>query len=220
MKNLVKSGTLVLMLAVPALVFGFLKLFGQNKYELPIITPEFYDSTAVGNLYRIDSLPAFALTDQNGQPFGREDLRGKVVAVNFVFSRCRGICPQMTTQMTRVQRAFRDRDDLLIVSHSVDPEYDTPDVLREYAAAFEAQPGKWYFLTGDKKDVYWLARYGYNLPAGEDGGDEEFLHSDRMILLDRRGRIRGYYSGTNTEEVDRLIVEADLLLDENRLAVR
>ncbi len=220
MKNILKTGILLSMLAIPVIVFAFLKLFGENKYELPIITPEFYDSTAVGSTYRIDSLPEFVLTDQNGNVFTREDLRGKVVAVNFVFSRCNGICPKMTTQMTRVQRAFRDQDDLIIVSHSVDPEYDTPAVLQEYAEAFEAQSGKWYFLTGNKEEVYRLARYGYNLPAGEDGGDEAFLHSDRMILLDRRGRIRGYYSGTDTEEVDRLIVEADLLLDERRLATR
>ncbi|TVP50989.1 MAG: SCO family protein [Mongoliibacter sp.] len=207
---------LVCVLMVPVLVIVFLKSFGTNHYDIPILYEDgvenpFQECDVVedGQHY----IPEFRFTTQNNQQIGRSEMEGKITIVDFFFTSCPSICPVMSTEMERVDDAFRDEDDVQIYSISIDPEYDTPEVLAEYAQRHNANPDKWHFLTGDKSNIYELARCGFILPTLDGYGDpEEFIHSDKFVLVDELGRIRGYYSGTNRDEVDRLILEAKILI--------
>jgi protein SCO1 len=207
---------LVCILLVPVMIFLFLRSFGNNQYDIPILFQDGVEDP-LSECNMVDSgqhyIPDFTLTDQNGEMRGKSEMAGKITIVDFFFTSCPSICPVMSTELERVDDAFRDDDEIQIYSISIDPEYDTPEVLSEYAEKHMATPGKWFFLTGDKSEIYNLARCGFILPAIDGKGQpEEFVHSDKFILIDGQGRIRGYYSGTNREDVDKLILETKILL--------
>ncbi|MEN3038065.1 MAG: SCO family protein [Candidatus Kryptonium sp.] len=160
-------------------------------------------------------IPDFNLIDQNGEKIDLEKLKGNIWVADFFFTSCAGICPRMTEQMSRVQEAFKDNPRIKLVSFTVDPERDSVWVLSEYAKGWGAINGKWFFVTGEKKKIYELARQGFKLPVEEgDGGPEDFIHSDKFVLVDSKSRIRGYYSGIETEDVDKLIKDIKLILRE------
>jgi len=150
-------------------------------------------------------VPSFQLTDQNGAAFGSPELLGKIWIADFVYSTCPGPCPLISGRMGELQKPLRDTD-VKLVSFSVDPQHDTPAVLRDYAAQLDAQPGRWYFLTGDKDTIYRLSRDGFKLAAGE-GEAAGPIHSTRMVLVDRSGTIRGYYDATDADAVTRLLAD-------------
>ncbi|MES2388479.1 MAG: SCO family protein [Bacteroidota bacterium] len=213
MRKSIKTGILVAVLLVPVfLVFG-LKFFGRNHYELRRMPNK--EKFLTGEDGSIKSIPAFSLTDQDGKTFTQEQLKGKVVIADFIFSRCETICPKMTHELTRLQETFAGNKDVIIISHTVDPEFDSAAVLNSYAAQYGAKYGQWYFLTGPKPVIYGLARDGYFLPVGKgDGGETDFIHSDKVVLADKKGRIRGFYNGTDPVMVDTLILETRILLQE------
>ncbi|MCR9016371.1 SCO family protein [Aquiflexum gelatinilyticum] len=207
---------LVCILLVPVVIFLFLKTFGNNQYDIPVFFQNGVEDplseckmTDSGQHY----IPGFTLLDQNGQSRGSKEMAEKITIVDFFFTSCPSICPVMSTELERVDDAFRNDDQIRIYSISIDPEYDTPEVLAEYAQTHMATAGKWFFLTGDKSLIYNLARCGFILPTIDgEGQPEEFVHSDKFVLVDGQGRIRGYYSGTNREDVDKLILETKILL--------
>jgi protein SCO1 len=173
------------------------------------------DSTdAKGNaLYH--TIPSVELIAQDGKPFSTSSYNGKVSLTDFFFASCQGICPRMTSQMTRVQETFRNNPDFRMVSYTVDPERDTAEFLQQYADQFKADTAQWKFVTGPKKSLYDLARYGYFLPVEPGNGDsEDFIHSDQFVLVDRQSHIRGYYNGTDPVAVDSLIADIKVLLNE------
>jgi cytochrome oxidase Cu insertion factor (SCO1/SenC/PrrC family) len=141
----------------------------------------------------------FTLTERSGRPVSRDDLRGKVWAASFVFTRCTGPCPQVTATMARLQGELAPYgDDVRLVTFTVDPEHDDPAELRRYADRFGADPKRWLFLTGKEKDVYRLLREGFHVPVDKTDSDDPGQavdHSPRIALVDRRGRVRGYYWG-------------------------
>ena len=121
----------------------------------------------------------------------------------------------MTEEMIRVYKAYKDEPEVLILSHTVDPEHDTPEVLARYAKNRDINSEKWHFVTGEKKQLYDLARYSYLVDATEgDNGPNDFVHTENFALVDREGRIRGYYDGTDSVEVKKLIGDIRLLLDD------
>lgn len=204
---------LTLLIIVPILLIVFLNQ-GRNHYKpLNIYFPNgIEDSSSNGKQHVI---PAFSLTDQQGKVFTQADLAGKIVIADFIFTRCQTICPQMTSQLKRVQEAFANDQDVILVSHTVDPEYDSTNVLNDYAKLYGAKYGKWYMLHGPKDKLYSLARKGYVLPVQDgDGGPEDFVHSDKIVLVDKLGRIRGFYSGIDPLKVDTLMIETRLLMQE------
>ncbi len=155
------------------------------------------------------------LIAQNGKPFSTSSFRGKIVLSDFFFASCQGICPRMTSQLTRVQAAFPKNNDFEIVSYTVDPDRDSANSLEQYAERFKADTAQWKFVTGPKKKLYDLARYDYFLPVQPgNGNSEDFIHSDQMVLLDRQSRVRGYYNGTDSLAVDSLISDIKILLKE------
>ena len=230
----VKAGILIAALVVPALIFLYLKGFGENHYELPYMIP-LTDSTT-GNVMMkknpnpkwkqpemdtvFHTIPAWKLTDENGKQFLGESLKGKIYVADFFFTRCGSICPKMSTELTRLQDTFSGEEEVQIASFSVDPLHDTPEVLKEYAKKYDAKAGKWHFLTGTKTQIYPLAVKGYFIPVADaseydkavKSPDETFIHSEKLILVDKEGHIRGFYDGTNKKDVDRLVLEIRVLL--------
>jgi protein SCO1/2 len=173
------------------------------------------DSTDSDGTVFYHTIPEVTLTAQNGKPFSTASYKGKVSLTDFFFASCQGICPRMTSQLTRVQNAFRDNADFKMVSYTVDPARDTAEFLQQYADQYKADTSQWKFVTGPKKQLYDLARYGYYLPVQAGTGDsEDFIHSDQFILVDRKSRIRGYYDGTDSTAVDSLIADIKVLLNE------
>ncbi len=158
------------------------------------------------------TVPAFQLTNQDGQLFGSADLAGKIWIADFIYSTCPGPCPMISSRMSEMQKPL-EKTDVHFVSFSVDPEKDTPVMLREYADRLHAQPGRWDFLTGPKSTIYDLSIHGFKLPAAEHEGDNgQPVHSTRMVLVDRRGQIRGYYDATEADAITRLLADANRLL--------
>ncbi|MEX2264941.1 MAG: SCO family protein [Bryobacteraceae bacterium] len=131
----------------------------------------------------------FELTAQTGEKFSREALDGKIWVADFIFTSCAGPCPRMSSQMRQVQSLVARIPDVRLVSFTVDPERDTPEVLAEYAKRYRAEPGRWHFLTGDRETLHRLKLDTFKLGSV----DGNLNHSTRFVLVDRRGRIRGYY---------------------------
>jgi protein SCO1/2 len=160
------------------------------------------------------TVPSFQLTNQNGQPFGSPQLVGKIWIVDFVYTTCPGPCPMISSRMSELQKPL-EKTDVHLVSFSVDPEKDTPEVLRRYAERLQAEPGRWDFLTGSKSAIYKLSHDGFKL-AVSDGSDAQGIpvHSTRMVLVDRHGQIRGYYDTTEPEAITKLLADTNHLLRE------
>lgn len=162
------------------------------------------------------TIPAFSFTDQNGNSYGSRELEGKIYAVDFFFTSCPGICPKLTDNFTKVQSAFTNDARVRLVSFSVTPERDSVPVLQNYAAGHGVKYENWRLLTGSKKDIYSLARNSFY--ADEDLGEQEdentFLHTENVLLIDTKGRIRGIYKGTYALETEKLIREIKILEEE------
>ena len=160
------------------------------------------------------TVPNFQLTNQNNQPFGSTQLAGKIWIADFIFTSCPGPCPMVSSRMSELQRPL-EKTDVHLVSFSVDPEKDTPEVLRGYADKLKAQPARWDFLTGSKSMIYDLSKNGFKL-AVSDGSEEAGVpvHSTRIVLVDRHGEIRGYYEATAADAVTKLLADTSHLLRE------
>ena len=199
MKNKISGLTSFLWLAgflVLALAFGkviFPKIL-KSEHPLPVLGQ-------VGN---------FRLTERSGKEISLEDLKGRPWIADFIFTRCAGICPMMSGHMKKLKSSLTQMD-VRFVSFSVDPEYDTIEKLKEYALRFQADPEKWFFLTGDKKIIFNLSLKSFHLGVGDvpDGEvaapDQVVTHSSRFALVDGQGAIRGYYDGDKPEALDALL---------------
>ena len=148
-------------------------------------------------------VPEFHLVSQTGAPFDRTSLDGKIWVADFIFTNCTSSCPRMSSQMSHVQPLLSEFPDVRLVSFSVDPKRDTPEALASYALRFHAQPERWYFLTGDQKVLDALDRRAFML-GNVDGSLE---HSTRFVLVDRHGKIRGYYGAAQDDPTPTLIVD-------------
>lgn len=171
------------------------------------------DSTGADGQPVYHTIPAVQLIAQDGKPFSTSRVKGKVAVADFFFASCEGICPKMTHQLARVQQAFKGDTNVVLVSFTVDPDRDTAAFLQQYAMRFSADTAQWKFITGPKKELYDLARYGYFLAVEPGNGDsEDFIHSPQLTLTDKHARVRGYYDGTDAAAVDSLIVDMKKLL--------
>ncbi|MEZ5173837.1 MAG: SCO family protein [Bacteroidia bacterium] len=202
-------------LIVPSVAYLVLTTGKHNIKKLGYFGPKSPGETPGDTVYH--SIPEFEFTDQSGNPFGSNDLKDKIYVANFFFTSCPTICPKMQTLMKKVHDTddFERLNDFRMVSFTVDPDNDTPEVLAEFAARVKANPDRWHFLTGNRDSIYKLAYEGYMANTMEDsaapGG---FLHSDLMFLIDRNNHIRGIYEGTSLTDVKRLIDEIKVLIAE------
>lgn len=224
MNKIMKAGVLILILALPVFLYVFLKVFGENKYKLTVYYPQGVDSVKVDGKWKVDSIyhtiTPFEFTNQENKKISSEAVKGKIYVADFFFTRCGSICPKMSSQLTRVQEAFKDDQGIKILSFSIDPDHDSVEVLKNYAAQYKAKSDQWHFLTGDKHKIYELGQKGFKIPVGkeEEVVTPEYFHSSRLMLVDREGRIRGYYNGVSRDDVDKLILEIKVLLQEYKQA--
>jgi len=223
MKKHIQIIVLLIILAVPSSIFIFLHVFGENEYKLDMIDPKAEvqimnpksvncEENVVEGIHRI---PPFQFTSQDGEIVTDERLRGKITVVDFFFTRCPNICIDMTSELLRVQEFYKKESNVQILSHSVDPTYDSAQVLKNYAIENGINLNQWTLLTGNPEEIYEMARCGYFIVAKPNEKlENDFVHSDKLILIDKDLQIRGYYSGTDREDVDRLITEIRVLLHE------
>jgi len=178
------------------------------------VNPELVDES-VRKIDKFHRVGSFNLTDQDGKETTEKDFQDKIYVTDFFFVTCPTICPKMTKQMNRVYGEFKDNDAVSFLSHTVMPEADSVRVLNEYAKKIGVNSNKWKFVTGDKKQIYNLARKTYFAAVTEgDGGVNDFVHTENFVLVDKEKRLRGFYDGTSIKDVDRLITDINALLEE------
>jgi len=200
---------LVLILAVPGFLYYLLTVKGKNRYKpLAIYGPKQVAKTGHSRhgKYIPDTiyhkLPDFSLTDQLGKPVSLKTFDYKIFVVSFLYTHCSSVCNEVNKNMERLAHAYRNNKMVRFVTITVDPERDTPQALLAYAKPFKLSPEKWRFVTGDTTTIYNLVRNGFLVNAMKAG--DEFVFSDKMILIDADKRIRGYYTGTSLPEAMRL----------------
>lgn len=183
-------------------------------YSPSQLNPELVDESLQG-VKKNHRISSFNLINQDGESFSDKDLTDKYYVADFFFTTCPSICIDMSAQLMRVQEEFKGNDDFKIISHTVQPEVDSAETLKAYAELHDANPNQWTFLTGDKKQIYNLARKAYFAATTEgDGGVNDFIHTENFILVDKEKRIRGFYDGTSEEDVSRLIADVKILQQE------
>ncbi|MDQ3050050.1 MAG: SCO family protein [Bacteroidota bacterium] len=198
-------------LLIPSLAYLIVSS-GKNNYQrLEIFGPKEPSATKVGDT-TYHTIASFELIAHDSSVFTDKNLEGKIYIADFFFATCQTICPKMSMQMKRVQEAYKEDPDVILISHTVDPDRDNVNSLSSYATEYGAIKGKWFFLTGEKKEIYDLARHSYFLAAMPgDGGPDDFIHSEKLVLVDKNKRIRGFYNGTDYEDVNLLIDEIKVL---------
>lgn len=207
---------LVAYIAVAVIAIGVGTVMLTPEQDLPIyqpsdLNPALVDPAALGHEdHRI--LP-FTLLNQLGDTVTEADAAGQVLVVDFFFTRCATICPMLTSNMKRVQDSFMAEEGVRLMSHSVTPVADSVSVLSAYGEANGVNPDRWWLLTGPKPEVYKLARQSYFAALDEgDGGLQDFVHTENMVLVDTLGQLRGFYDGTDLDEVNRLVRDLQFLL--------
>lgn len=157
----------------------------------------------------------FCFLNQYNEKVTEADVKNKIYVADFFFTTCQSICPIMSTELERVYKEFANNPSVMILSHTVDPETDSVNVMMNYSKLHGVKDKRWLFLTGEKKHLYELAREGYLLNAEEgDGGAEDFIHTQNFALVDKERHLRGFYDGTDSVEVSRLITDIKILLEE------
>lgn len=199
-------------LAGSALLWAAIAVIGL---AIPIVTRVWRPVPAP--LPVLATLPAFQLVDQDGRPSGSQDLRGHVWVASFIFTRCPTICPVIVSTLGRLQhRAGGIEQGFRIVSFTVDPQHDTPEVLAAYARQHGASPRLWKFLTGPLQTVQSTVVGGLKIAMGDVEGEQDFasiMHGTHFVLVDQQGRIRGYYDSSAPDVVDRLLADAAMLIN-------
>ncbi|WP_445717141.1 SCO family protein [Flavobacterium sp.] len=184
--------------------FGIYNLLSPEKM-LPIysprdINPELVDSTVqhIGNDHKIED---FAFTNQNGKIITQKDYENSIYVADFFFTTCPTICPKMTDNMVWLQNQLKNNPEVKLLSFSVTPDIDTPEVLKKYAIEKGVDDSRWNLVTGDKKDIYFLARKSYlAVKTGKPEEMYDMVHTENFILVDKNKRIRGFYDGTNLDQ--------------------
>jgi len=187
--------------------------------KLPIFQPamvnfELVDST-IQHQKKYHHIADFSFTNQNGKTVTPFDFKGKIYVADFFFTTCPTICIAMTDHLLKVQQKIRNNPNVMLLSHSVTPQIDTVAQLKKYALEKGVVDAKWHLVTGDKKEIYELARKSYlAVKEDGDGGPFDMIHTENFILVDPDRRIRGFYDGTDIEEIKRLLEELEVLIQE------
>ena len=198
-------------LAAPFGAYGVYSWYTSKFEKLPIYGSERRGLKSEGEHHIAD----FNMINQDGEVRSSKEWEGKIVVADFFFTTCPTICPKMTASLKRVSEVYNDGE-VKISSFTVDPERDDPKKLTAYIKKFNLPVQNWDLLTGSKKEIYKLARNSFMLVATDgDGGPGDFIHSENLVLVDKKKRIRGYYDGTSNKEVDQLIIDIKKLKNEN-----
>jgi len=213
MKSKIQFYWLLTLIPLAFIVWFFVaKSHAKPLRSLAFYGPKYIDQKNDSVYHTIEP---FEFINQYNERITLDSMKGKVFISEFFFTTCKSICPIMNLNLQKVHQQFSNRNDFRILSHTVDPEEDSVSVLKDYANRQGVFDRSWFFLTGTKKELYQMARTSYLLNAEEgDGGSEDFIHTQNFALVDKERRIRGYYDGTDTVEINRLITELSLLFAE------
>ena len=206
----------IVLLIVSAVIISLFYNALQPKEILPVYQPamvnfELVDST-LQHVKKYHTIADFALTNQNGKLVTQKDYENKIYIADFFFTTCPTICPIMTKNMAGIQDKILNDDDVMLLSHSVTPDIDSVPQLKKYAMEKGVKDSKWNLVTGDKRQIYELARKSYMAVKSDgDAGPYDMIHTENFILVDKERRIRGFYDGTNTEEMEKLLSDLKIL---------
>ncbi len=215
-----KSKSTIVFIIFFSLIFIPIVIFLiKPKTKLPVYNPADVNpilvDDAVRHISKDHRIANFSLLDQNGDTITQENFKDKIYVADFFFTRCQTICPVMTVNMGDLQEYFKNDEDIKFISHSVTPIIDSVSVLRAYADKKGINDKKWHITTGDKMHIYELARKSYFAVLDEgDGGEQDFIHTEQFILVDKNRQIRGFYDGTDKEEMQRIIKDIEILKKE------
>jgi protein SCO1 len=199
---ILSRGVLGIMLIAVALMAGCSKK--ETEAPLPIFGER--EVNGADTIYH--TIADFKFVDQDSAMVTNDTFKGKIYVADFFFTTCRTICPIMKTQMKRVYDSIKGNPDVLILSHTIDPEYDTVGLLKDFAERLGVDSKKWHFVTGDKDKIYEIAQTSYFATALEDKAERDgFIHSGAFLLIDKDKRIRGKYDGTKADDVNRLLTD-------------
>lgn len=202
-----------------AIIFCLVYSCSPRKKTLPILgrkeikNVEFDGKIKADTIYH--TIPDFSFTNQDGDEVTQDTFKDKIYIADFFFTTCPTICPIMKTQMLRVYEKYAANPEVLILSHTIDPKYDTVEVLHEFADRLGVSSDTWHFVTGDQDEIYEIGQESYMVTAREDPDEPGgYLHSGAFLIIDKQRRIRGIYDGTKPEKVDILMKDVDILLKE------
>ena len=207
---------LILSIIIISIIYQVLK---PNEV-LPIFQPakvnaELVDST-IQHVKKYHTISDFSLINQNGKTITQEDYKDKIYVADFFFTTCQTICPIMTDHMVEVQNKLKNDSEIMLLSHSVTPEIDSVAQLKKYALKKGVDATKWNLVTGEKKEIYKLARKSYLAVKTDGNGDEyDMIHTENFILVDKKKRIRGFYDGTDDLDIEQLLKDIEILKREN-----
>ena len=203
------SAVIVAVIGVPLIAFALVRHIESNFLALPYYAEDFSKI----DKDKAKKVESFTFINQDSIPINGDFMDGKVWVACYFFTTCPGICPIMIDGMREIQQEFFQEENLRLLSFTVNPEIDNPKVLKQYANIRNVNTKQWNFVTGSKKELYRYARKELNLTATDgDGGLQDFIHSDRLVLIDQENYIRGYYDGTDASEVEQLAIDIKKLL--------
>ena len=212
--KVVKKGLILLtILLLPTVAFFILHSGSHNFKAPPIYGPKSLAENGIDTIYH--SIPYFEFINQLGEKVTSKDYEGKIYVADFFFATCPTICPKMAVHMLELQKHFYDRNDFGLLSHTINPEHDTVEVLYEYSKKVHSIDSVWEFVTGSKESIASIARNGYFANAMKDlDAEGGFLHSTNFFLIDRKGQIRGIFDGTSTRDIDNCMDAIEILYRE------
>lgn len=183
-------------------------------YQPADVDTELVDST-MQYVKKYHTIANFSLTNQNGETITQDTYNNKIYVADFFFTTCQTICPIMTDHMVKIQEALIDDDEILLLSHTVTPEIDSVPQLKKYAVEKGVRDAKWNLVTGDKKEIYDLARKSYLAAKDVPYQENDLVHTENFVLIDKKKRIRGFYDGTDPEAIENLLYDIQILKAED-----
>ncbi len=185
-------------------------------YNPADVNPELVDST-VQYVSKYHTIADFSFTNQNGKTITQKDYEGKIYVADFFFTTCGTICPKMTSNLEEVQKAIINNPKVMLLSHTVFPEVDTVEALKAYAIKHGVVDSKWNLVTGDKKEIYTMARKSYlAVKLGKPSELYDMVHTENFVLVDAKRRVRGFYDGTKKEDIQKLIEDINFLSNQKQ----
>ena len=205
----------IVLLVLSAVIITIMYQALDPKEVLPIyqpedVTAELVDST-VQHVRKYHTIADFSLTNQNGKTVTQKDYEDKIYVADFFFTTCQTICPIMTDHMVEIQKQLKNDREVLLLSHSVTPDIDSVAQLKKYALEKGVNDAKWNLVTGEKKQIYELARKSYLAAKDVPFSEYDLIHTENFVLVDKKRRIRGFYDGTNPEDISKLLEDIEVL---------
>ncbi len=206
---------LIISIIIVTIIYNTLNVYQPLPiYQPAMVNEELVDST-IQYQRKYHKIADFSLINQNGKTITQNDYKDKIYVADFFFTTCLTICPIMTNHMAEIQKELINDNEVLLLSHSVTPDIDSVAQLKKYALEKGVIDAKWNLVTGDKKQIYELARKSYLAVKDDgDGGPFDMIHTENFMLIDKKRQIRGFYDGTNPEDIERLLEDIKILKEE------